>query len=81
LREELLRFEMDKYGEIIYNEEVITITHAETVIQTAQRSNPNIAVLITIDSQARWQNVVSFVELTQDLHIDSFSFSMKKDHQ
>jgi len=81
LKEELLRFEMDSNGEISHNEEILNIPKAKTIIQTAQKENPNIAVIITIDSKAKWQNVVSFVELAQDLQIDSFSFSMKKDNQ
>jgi biopolymer transport protein ExbD len=80
LREELLRFEMDSKGEIFYNEEFLSIPKAKTIIQNAQRDNPNIAVIITINSQAQWQNVVSFVELAQDLQIDSFSFSMTRDN-
>jgi biopolymer transport protein ExbD len=79
LRDELLRFEMDEEGRIIFNEQPINILNAQSLIQSAQRNNPNIAVIITIDGRAHWQNVVSFVELAQDMKIDSFSFSMKKD--
>jgi biopolymer transport protein ExbD len=81
LKEELLRFEMDSKGEIRHNEEILSVPKAKSIIQTAQKENPNIAVIITIDGHAHWQNVVSFVELAQDLQIDSFSFSMKKDNQ
>jgi len=80
LKEELVRFEMDSKGEILHDGDILTIPKAKSIIQNAQRENPNIAVIITIDSQAHWQNVVSFVELAQDLQIDSFSFSMKKDN-
>jgi biopolymer transport protein ExbD len=80
LKDELLRFEMDSKGEIYRDEEILSIPRAKVIIQAAQKENPNIAVIITIDSQAQWQNVVSFVELAQDLQIDSFSFSMKKDN-
>ena len=80
LREELIRFDMNETGAIIHEEEEITITRARSLINTAQRENPNIAVILTIDSQAKWQNVVYFVELAQDLKIDSFSFSMKKEN-
>jgi len=80
LRDDLLRFEMDTEGNVVYEGEVIQIPNAKTLIQTAQKDNPNIAVIITIDGQARWQNVVNFVELAQDMKIDSFSFSMKKDN-
>jgi biopolymer transport protein ExbD len=80
LREDLLRFEMGALGEIYHEGEVVEIPGARTIIQTGQRANPNIAVIITIDSKAAWQNVVSFVELAQDLNIDSFSFSMKREN-
>jgi len=80
LRDDLIRFEMDSNGEVLYSNEIISIPRARTLIQTAQRNNPYIAVIITIDSQARWQNVVSFVELAQDLEVNSFSFSMKRDN-
>jgi len=79
LRDELIRFDMDSNGEIIYSGEIININNARSVIYSAQTVNPNIAVIITISSKAKWQNVVSFVELAQDLQIDSFSFSMKRD--
>jgi biopolymer transport protein ExbD len=77
LREDLLRFDMDGGGNIIHDEETITITQAGNIIRASQNINPNIAVIITIDGNARWQNVVSFVELAQDLSIDSFSFTMR----
>ncbi|MDR3019539.1 MAG: biopolymer transporter ExbD [Treponema sp.] len=80
LKEDLLRFEMDENGGIVYEGDVIEIPVAQNLIQNAQSINPNLAVIITIDGQALWQNVVSFVELAQDLKIDSFSFSMKKDY-
>jgi len=79
LREDLLRFEMDAEGRIVREGEILSVVSAKSLIQAAQKTNPNIAVILTIDSQAHWQNVVSFVELAQDCKIDSFSFSMKKE--
>ena len=78
LTDDLLRFELNSSGEIIYDEEIINMANAKTLIQAAQRNNPDIAVIVTIDGQSMWQNVVSFVEVAQDLHIDAFSFSMKR---
>jgi len=80
LRDDLLRFEMDTAGNVVYEGEVIQIPRAKSIIQTAQRDNPEIAVIITIDGQAHWQNVVDFVELAQDMKIESFSFAMKKEN-
>jgi len=81
LREELLRFDMNELGEIIHSEEVIDIPRARSLISTAKKENPNIAVILTIDKHARWQNVVYFVELAQNLNIEAFSFSMKKEKE
>jgi len=81
LKEDLIRFEMDGEGRIVYEEKIISIQDAKNLIHSAQSSNPNIAVIITIDKNAYWQNVVSFVELAQDMKVDSFSFSMKKEFQ
>ena len=78
LKDDLLRFEMDSQGNIIHETESIGIAAAERLISTVQKENPNIAVLLSIDPAAQWQRVVSFVELAQDLKIESFSFSMQK---
>lgn len=79
LREDLLRFYIDDSGTIIHDGVALDIPVAETLIRSAQRVNPNIAVILNIDPQAAWQQVVYFVELAQDLQIDSFSFSMRRE--
>ncbi|MDR1129204.1 MAG: biopolymer transporter ExbD [Treponema sp.] len=79
LREDLLRFELDNAGSIIYQDNVIARAEAERLIRTGINSNPNIAVILTISADAPWQQVVSFVESAQKLQIDSFSFTMKED--
>ena len=80
-REDLLRFELDRNGSIIYNEEPISIPETEKLISATLAGNPKLAVIVTIDPQTRWQQVVSFVELVQDLKIDAFSFTMRKDDE
>jgi biopolymer transport protein ExbD len=81
LKEDLIRFEMDGDGNIIHNEEIISIRAAEQLIAAGQAVNPNIAVMLSIDPQTLWQPVVSFVEIAQDRKIEAFSFSMKKETQ
>jgi biopolymer transport protein ExbD len=78
LREDLLRFELNPLGEIVYQDQIRDAAFAAGEIRSAAAANPNVAVILTIDPQAPWQRVVSFVELAQDLKIDSFSFTMKK---
>ncbi|MDR0456253.1 MAG: biopolymer transporter ExbD [Treponema sp.] len=81
LKDDLLRFEMDGDGNLLHEDQTIGIKAAEKLIASVQAENPNIAVMLSIDPRTAWQNVVSFVELAQDLKIDSFSFSMKKEMQ
>jgi biopolymer transport protein ExbD len=80
LREDLLRFSINGEGRLIHNDEFIAISEAGTIIGTARSSNPDIAVILTIDPGAEWQEVVSFVELAQQHRIEAFSFTMQKDY-
>ena len=76
-KNELLRFDMDGAG-LIFNEGImIERAAAENQIRSAISIFPNLAVILSIDPAAPWQEVVSFVELAQKLEVDAFSFSMK----
>ena len=79
LSEDLLRFEMNARGDIIHSGNPISLSSIRDLILTTRADNPEVAVILTIDRHARWQNIVSFVELAQDLNIESFSFSMNRE--
>lgn len=79
LKEDLLRFAMDESGNLIHDAQIIEIQDARNMVATAQAANPAIAVILTIDPQAQWQQVVSFVEIAQQQKIEAFSFTMKKE--
>ncbi|MDR2194254.1 MAG: biopolymer transporter ExbD [Treponema sp.] len=78
LREELLRFEMDDTGALLYDERPLAMADAEIMIRSNLAEMPNLAVVLVIAPAAPWQSVVSFVELAQKLDVDSFSFSMRQ---
>ena len=78
LRDDLMRFEMNSEGKLFREEVELDFSEAERSIRTAMSRNPNMAVVLLIDSQAPWQHVVSFVELAQKLQVDSFSFNMRQ---
>ena len=80
-KEDLLRFSLEGDGSLIFDGAIINIPEAGNIIKAARTANPGIAVMLTIDPQAKWQRVVSFVELAQQQKIDAFSFAMKKDSQ
>jgi len=79
LKEDLLRFNLDGDGYLTFEDDLIGIPEAANLISSAKAANPDIAVLLTIDPRAKWQRVVSFVELAQQQRIEAFSFTMKKD--
>jgi biopolymer transport protein ExbD len=75
-KEDLLRYYLDGTGNLVRNGEVQDLAGARAEIRSAIASHPNMALLLTVDPRTPWQQVVSFVELAQDLEVDSFSFVM-----
>jgi biopolymer transport protein ExbD len=78
LKEDLLRFELDDAGNILFQGNAIQRSEAEQTIKAGLAGNPNIAVILTVSPNAPWQQVVSFVESAQKLQVDAFSFTMKE---
>ncbi|GHV68762.1 hypothetical protein AGMMS49928_09110 [Spirochaetia bacterium] len=78
-KDDLLRFELDRAGDLFYRGESINLNGAENEIRQAVEARPNLAVVLSVDPRSPWQNVVSFVELAQKLSVDSFSFTMQDD--
>ncbi|MDR3201455.1 MAG: biopolymer transporter ExbD [Spirochaetales bacterium] len=76
LKDDLLRFELDASGSLSHQGEAVDIALAEAEIRGLAASHPNLALALSVDPETPWQNVVSFVELAQKLHVESFSFSM-----
>jgi len=77
--EDLLRFDMDSEGRLIHNAQTIAMPEARSLIAASHAANPEIAVILTIDPYARWQEVVSFVEIAKTERIEAFSFTMRRD--
>ena len=77
LKDDLLRAELNKDGRITLQGEAVSREEAEREIKAAIALRPNLALVLAVDPETAWQNVVSFVEMAQTLNVDSFSFSMK----
>ena len=77
LRDDLMRFEMDGEGKLFHQDIELDLLEVERGIRTAVAGNPNVAVFISIDAKAPWQQVVSFVELAQKLRVEAFSFNIR----
>jgi biopolymer transport protein ExbD len=79
LKDDILRFELDGSGALLFQGAAVDSGRAEREIRSAVASHPNLAVILTVDGAAPWQRVVSFVELAQKLEVEAFSFTLKKD--
>jgi biopolymer transport protein ExbD len=78
-RDELLRFYLDAGGGLALGGAPCDLGAAEREIRRLMGLSPNAAVLLTVNPETPWQAVVQFVELAQDLEVDSFSFVMEKE--
>lgn len=78
-KDDILRFELNDAGTLFLHEEEITIRDAELRIRNSISFQPNLAVLLMVDPETSWQDVVNFVELAQKLEVESFSFKMKEE--
>ena len=76
-RDDVMRYQLNEAGDIVLNGDVITASSAESEIKNAVDAHPNMALMLVINPDAPWQNVVSFVEMAENLKVDSFSFKME----
>jgi biopolymer transport protein ExbD len=81
LKEDLLRYELDPSGALLFQGQPRSPEAVERDIRAALAARPNLAVVLTVDPQTPWQGVVSFVELAQKLQVEAFSFTMKKNEE
>jgi biopolymer transport protein ExbD len=75
-KDNILRFKLDGSGRVTGGGAVLTPAEAALRIKTGIAANPNLAVILSVSPDAPWQSVVSFVELAQRSHVESFSFSL-----
>jgi biopolymer transport protein ExbD len=79
LKDDILRYELNDFGEIIQAGRKLSAQEAETAIAAAIKAHPNLAVLLTVYPEAPWQSVVRFVEIAKKLSVNSFSFKMAEE--
>jgi biopolymer transport protein ExbD len=75
-KEDILRYELNESGDIIFSDRTISVGRAARDIAAAIKQRPNLAVLLTVAPNAPWKNVVAFIELAENLKVESFSFKM-----
>jgi len=76
-REGALRFEMDGGGRLLRGGLEVAAAQAAAEIARAREANPAVAVMLAVDPAARWQDVVSFVEMAHAQRVEAFSLAMR----
>ena len=76
--EEYIYFEMDHSGELFFEGENIDLLDAQIAILNKLELYLDPALVLSINEEAPWQNIVSFIELALNLQINTFSFGLNE---
>jgi biopolymer transport protein ExbD len=74
--EEIVKVLLTSENKLIYKEEEYSLSDIEKLVKERKAIKPNMTFLLKIDPEARYQNVVSVVDVILQLDVDNFSFSM-----
>ena len=75
--DEIIQFDLLNTGALIFDGRQISMDEAENIIRINIENNPDLALLLLIDSEASWQNLVFFVEAAQKNNVEYFSFNLR----
>ncbi len=73
---DIIKITLSKDAELFYMGKVISIEELEKIINENLATNPNLTVLLKIDEEVKYQNVVNIVEVIRKLDVENFSFSI-----
>ncbi|HOJ64271.1 MAG TPA: biopolymer transporter ExbD [Spirochaetota bacterium] len=76
---DIIKINIKENGDIFYNKEKVTIDDIEKNIKEDLDNNPNLTVLLKIEENVKYQNVVNIIEIVRKLNVENFSFSIMKD--
>jgi len=75
--DEIIQFDLLDTGALVFEGRQISMDEAETIIRVNMNNNPDLALLLFIDSEASWQSLVFFVEAAQKNNVGYFSFNLR----
>ncbi|HOL56841.1 MAG TPA: biopolymer transporter ExbD [Spirochaetota bacterium] len=76
---DIIKINIKENGDIFYNKEKVTIDDIEKNIKEDLDNNPNLTILLKIEENVKYQNVVNIIEIVRKLNVENFSFSIMKD--
>ncbi|OHD13970.1 MAG: hypothetical protein A2086_10560 [Spirochaetes bacterium GWD1_27_9] len=79
--EDITKIYLKPHGELIFDGKTINYDDAKVIIKERVRRSPNMTLLLKIYPDALYQDVVNIINLSKELEIDNFSFSMVKEEK
>ena len=75
--EDIIKLYLNENGDLIYNDNVISIRDISEIISDKIVKRPNMTLFLKISPETPYQKVVNIVNLAKDLNIENFSFTMQ----
>lgn len=72
--QELVKLRLDAAGSFLMDGRPITVDGAEAELRSAIAARPNLTVVLSIDPDCPWQNVVDVISMAQRNRVENFSF-------
>lgn len=75
---DIVKINIKENGDIFYMGNKITINLLENNVKEDLSNNPNLTVLLKIEENVKYQNVVNIIEIVRKLNVENFSFSIEE---
>jgi biopolymer transport protein ExbD len=72
--QELVKLRLDAAGSFLMDGRTVTVAGAESELRAAITIRPNLTVVLSIDPDCPWQNVVDVISMAQRNKVENFSF-------
>lgn len=74
--EDLMKCRVDETGAFFLDGKIMTVTELASAIRDKREKQPNMTLLLTIDPETQYQNVVDIIYEIRQLDVENFSFKM-----
>lgn len=77
-QQDLIKIDLDADGNIYLGDELLTENKLNIVISENLQLEPNMTLLLTIDPNAKYQEVIDVIYIIRNQNVHNFSFRMKE---
>lgn len=78
--EDMVKLDLKDSGELLMNGLFLDTGDLEEIMAENLAVHPNLTVLLRIEPEVPYQNVVSLIEIVRKLEVDNFSFTLAEEN-